>query len=483
MCDVCSRRSILKMLGASSLMAASSFSFTRHAAAATQTGAVADRVLLRGGTLVTMEPGGDFQGDLLIENGKIAAMGANLQVADAEIIDATGMTVMPGLIDTHRHTWQTALRGMGVDWTFEEYFGAVHMKLAPRYRPEDTYAGNLLGAISALDSGVTTLVDWSHNLISPQHVDGAIQGLRDAGIRAVFAQGPANEIWRNREKYKDTAYPREEFDRVRKHVLSSDDSLVTMALASREPGWQGSPTAIAKDFAMARVLGIRITMHVISQDMEWKRYPSIRHLHELGALGPDITHVHCTWVEDDEIEMIKDTGGTVSIAPSADARLTGMWGSVPTGRLLERGVRPSLSVDSETGVSGDMFIQMRTAFDVEKAIINSKFEPRKEGATLRAHDVLDFATVQGAKAVGMENRIGSLRVGKQADILVLRQNDLNLFPSNDPLGAVVVSAHPGNIDMTFVNGKMVKRNGQLLVADVEKAKRAVEESRAYLLAN
>ena len=160
-----------------------------------------------------------------------------------------------------------------------------------------------------------------------------------------------------------------------------------------------------------------------------------------------------------------------------------MWGSVPTGRLLERGIRPSLSVNSETGVSGDMFIQMRSAFDVEKAIINSKFESRREGANLVARDVLDFATVQGAKAVGMENRIGSLRVGKQADILVLRQNDLNLFPPNGPVGAVVVNAHPGNIDMIFVNGTMVKRNGRLLVADVDKAKRLVEESRAHLLAN
>src|SRR5436190_2772439 len=149
--------------------------------------------LVRGGMVVSMDPAvGDLpRGDVLIEDGRIAAVATTLATTGAEVVDATGKIVLPGFVDTHRHTWQTAFRGVGADWTFGQYRVAVHGTLGPHYRPEDVYLGNLLGRIEAIGSGVTTLLDWFHRADRPENADAAIQALRDAPGRSIFCYGAA----------------------------------------------------------------------------------------------------------------------------------------------------------------------------------------------------------------------------------------------------------------------------------------------------
>lgn len=202
---------------------------------------MADRVLIRNGYVLTMDDRlGDIpNGDVLIEGDTILQVGRGLAAADAEVIDATGKIVLPGFIDTHRHTWETAIRGCAPDATLEDYFIEVLDTFAPLYRPEDVYASNLAGALECLNAGITTLVDWSHINNTPEHPDAAIQGLQDAGIRAVYAYGPPNTslqaCWFN----STLVTPREDGERMRKTYFNSDKGLLTMALATCGPAFAG----------------------------------------------------------------------------------------------------------------------------------------------------------------------------------------------------------------------------------------------------
>src|SRR2546421_4036144 len=218
-----------------------------------------ERTLIRGGYVLTLDPElGDVPGgDVLIENGKIEAIGRSLDVADTDVIDATARIVMPGFVDTHRHTWQTPVRGVLPCCTLDEYFAVMLGSVGGHYRPEDVHVGNYAGALEALNGGVTTLLDWSHINNTPDHSDAAIQGLKDAGIRAIYAHGvpTGGEWW----AFSELNHP-EDIRRIREMYFSSDDQLLTLALAARAPG--NSNFEVAKhDWEAARALGIPISVH------------------------------------------------------------------------------------------------------------------------------------------------------------------------------------------------------------------------------
>jgi 5-methylthioadenosine/S-adenosylhomocysteine deaminase len=149
------------------------------------------KILIKGGYVASVDKtlGEIPNGDVLIDGNTIAQVGANLHVTDAEIVNASGKLVMPGFIDTHRHTWSTILRGTIPDGDFPIYMKVIDEAMGTHYRPEDAYAGNLLGAVGALNDGITTILDWSHIMNTPAHADGAIHGLMESGVRAVFSPG------------------------------------------------------------------------------------------------------------------------------------------------------------------------------------------------------------------------------------------------------------------------------------------------------
>jgi 5-methylthioadenosine/S-adenosylhomocysteine deaminase len=434
------------------------------------------RLLIRNGFVVSMDPNlGEIpNGDVLVEDGAIVEVGRGLGASEAEEIDATGMIVMPGFVDTHRHTWQTPVRGVLPSCTLDHYFAVMLGSVGGHYRPEDVYIGDYAGALEALNAGVTTLLDWSHISNTPDHSDAAIPGLTDAGIRAVYAHGmpTGGEWW----MLSELNHP-EDIRRIRETYFSSDDGLLTLAMAARQPGNVNADVA-KHDWALARELGIMISVHV-GMRLHNLHYTPVKDMHDLGLMGPDICYIHMTDLTDEELDWIAESGGKASIAPYVEMLMG--HGPPPTGKMLARGVRPSLSVDVVSSVPGEMFTQMRTALAYDRILEFTDTPDVAFAPTITHRDVLEFATIDGARSIMLEDRVGSLAPGKQADIVLLKVNAINTAPMVDPIGTIVVFADTSNVDSVFVAGRAVKRDGRLVDADLEKTFQKLDESRNHIL--
>jgi len=442
---------------------------------------MSERTLIRKATVITSASAGEVlpDTDILIENGVIAAIGKNLDAGDAEVLDFTGRIVMPGFVDTHRHTWQSVVRDIASDWSLTEYLAGLHTGLSKYYRPEDTYAGNYLGALEALDSGITTLVDWSHNLATPEHADAAIKALQDSGMRAVFAHGGGNKQW-GAPLPSPNNHP-EDARRVREQYFSDNTGLVTMAMALRGPQFT-TPEVNRHDFALANDLDLRITVHV--GDGYWGKSGPIYKLRDDGLLSDRITYVHCDTLADDELQLIADSGGSASVSPDVEMQMG--HGTPATGRLLKHGIRPTFSIDVCSSNGGDMFGTMRTAIGMQRWADN---EPAVETGEvierigLTCAEVVRFATIDGANAAGLGDVTGSLVVGKAADLIALDDRSLAITPMNNPFGAVVYAAHPGLVRDVFVAGKRVKKDGQLVGVDYDNIKSMAIAARDHVVGN
>ncbi|MEU5262741.1 amidohydrolase family protein [Amycolatopsis sp. NPDC021455] len=407
--------------------------------------------LLRGGMVVSMDPAvGELpRGDVLLEDGRIAAVGADLDAPGAEVIDASGKIVLPGFVDTHRHTWQTAFRGVGANWTFGQYRVAMHSTLGPHYRPEDVYLGNLLGRLEALGSGVTTMLDWFHRADRPENADAAIQALRDAPGHSIFCYGAAGP---------DIA---PEIRRVRALLPGAE-----MALGLRGPV-MSTMDETAADVALARELGLRTSTHVHGTG-GWRHGDRpIAGMRDRGLLDEQTTIVHGNGLSDDQLKMLADAGASVTVSPDVELKMG--FEPLVTGRAWAAGVRVSLSVDDCPSAGGDLFSAMRTALATERGALTTR-------------DVLAFATVDGAHACGFGDRTGSITVGKDADLVLLDAEDPSVFPVGDPAGTIVSAGHPGLVDSVFVAGKAVKRNGRLLGVDLPSLRARLLESRDRIAA-
>jgi 5-methylthioadenosine/S-adenosylhomocysteine deaminase len=444
---------------------------------------VPKRVLLRNGHVLTMDPaiGDVYGGDVLIEDDRIAAVGPSLEVGDAEVIDATDCIVIPGFIDSHRHTWETVVRGIAPDVRLAEYFDVVLDQLAPAYRPEDVYAGNYLGALEAIDAGVTTLLDWSHISNTPEHADAAIHGLRDARLRAVYCYGNPNtslaDWW-----YESTLNAPEDIRRVRDQYFSSESGLMTLAMATRGPGFC-TPEVVKHDWELARDIGAPISVHVGMGPVAG-RFSMVAKLGEMGLLGPDTTYIHCNYLSDEEFKLIADSGGKISIAPTVEMIMG--HGLPPTAKALQHGLRPSLSIDVVTTVPGDMFTQMRFLFATDRVLSHeAAFAAgnQEEPELLGSRDVLEFATIEGARVCDLEDRTGSLTPGKQADLVMIRGDHTNTYPIIDPVSTVVLQADTRNVDTVIIAGETLKRDGQLIGVDLRAARDRAASSLEHLLAH
>jgi 5-methylthioadenosine/S-adenosylhomocysteine deaminase len=465
------RRSLLRGLAASAALP----SVIAAAAAQTvtapypATAASSRHTLIKGGTVASLDPAiGELAGDVLIADGKIAAVAPSIDAADAEVIDARRKLVMPGLIDTHRHTWETLTRSWISEGDLAVYMKVINGTLGPRYRPEDVYIGNLLGAIGALNAGITTLLDWSHIMNSPAHADAAVQGLADSGMRAVFAYGySAVPGWEKAEGAE--AARAADIKRVQQRWFRSDDQLLSLAMAARF-----SPEAIIADIKLARSLGVRTTIHAINAGL-------VAALDKAGVMGPDLTYVHTIGIEatDDEYRMIAASGGTIS-SSSATEMMSG-HGFPSAQRWLKFGLRPSFSVDNETRMPSDLFAQMRALVLSDHMLETERV--RKEGGRpvlIPVRDVLEFATVEGAKATGLSAKTGSLTPGKRADVVLVDLDDVALIPAIDPVATVVLRAHAGNVSWVFVDGVAKKREGKLVGVDWDRLHGLVDASNGYI---
>jgi 5-methylthioadenosine/S-adenosylhomocysteine deaminase len=435
--------------------------------------------LIKGGYVLTLDPAlGDMpNSDVLIDGEKIAAVGPNLSAGPhANVIDARNRIVMPGFVDTHRHTWQTPVRGVLPSCTLDEYFAGMLNNIGIQYRPEDVYIANLMGALEAINAGITTLLDWSHVNNTPEHSDAAVAGLTEAGIRAIYAHGvPVGHDW---WAYSSREHP-EDIRRIRKTYFQSEDQLLTLAMAARAPG-NTTPEVATHDWKLARDLGIRISVHV-GMRLTGVHVNHVLTLNQLGLMGPDTTYIHCTDSTDEELDLIAKTGGSASVAPFVEMLMG--HGVPPTGRLVARGVRPSLSIDVVSSVPGEMFTQMRTALVQERILAFTETPDTAFAPTLTHRDVLEFATVDGARACALDHKVGTITPGKQADVILVRTDQVNVAPIIDPVATVVICADTSNIDTVFVAGRILKHNGQLVRVDMPRLLQRLNEARDHLLSN
>jgi 5-methylthioadenosine/S-adenosylhomocysteine deaminase len=430
-------------------------------------------ILIKGGCVLSLDKDiGDFEkADVLVEGKKITAVKPNISAPNAQVIDASKCVVMPGFVDTHRHMWEGFLRNSLPDGSLLDYINLIQKKFGANYIPEDAYIANLLSTLGCIDVGVTTVLDWSHIQNSPEHTDAAIKGLQESGVRSVFAYGypqTASGNWKDAPKQK---YPGD-IARLRKQYFSSDDQLTTLFLAS--PG--GAPQEVVNIWKAARDVGAPITIHVGVG--EFGKSAFLEKVHAIEPLRSDTTYVHACTLNDTEWKLIKDSGGTVSMAAYVE-KLMG-HGNPPIQKVIDLGIRPSLSVDVETSVPNDFFNQMRSIYSQQK---NEVWERKLSGDKnppkfLTVREVLEFATVEGARANHLEKKVGSLTPGKEADIIMLRHDMLNVMPMNNAVGAVVTSMGPQNVDTVLIAGKVMKRNGKLVGIDMARLERLGSEAKA-----
>ena len=422
------------------------------------------RLLIKGATIVTMDRSlGDFaRGDLLIEGKKIAAVGPEIN-ADATVIDGRDTILIPGFVDAHRHSWEGQLRRINPNAaTLAAYSAATHLGFGPVYRPHDMYVGNLITALGCIDAGITCVIDNSHNARTSEHSDEAIRALIESGIRAVHASGaPQAGNW-------DHQWPND-LARIQKRYFASDDQLVTLRMFS-------GPNR--DNWLYARKLGLSISseIHGAAAGMALDGFAAE------GLLGPHNTFNHCGLLPDTTWAHIRESGVAVDVCPRSDSQYALDEGLPAYQKALDEGVKPGFSIDNETSYSGDMFTEMRVAFHLQRGVAaNRKMKgDARAPAPVSARDVLECATLNGAACAGLSSKIGTLTPGKEADVVMIRADDMNLYPSNNAVGTVVAAADSRNIDMVVIGGVVRKYRGRLVGLDMNAHKHLVEESRAYL---
>jgi cytosine/adenosine deaminase-related metal-dependent hydrolase len=423
------------------------------------------RTLIRGATVVTMDAAGVLPvADILVTGDRLTEIAPHLIVDDAEIIDATGCIIIPGLINAHMHTWQTALRGVAANWTLTEYFRKMHAGLATVFEPDDLYIATLVGALNQLNCGTTTLGDWCHNNRTPAHNDAAVTGLLESGIRAAFFHGtPKPDPRPGETPFWEVPHPRSEIERLLKKHQGAE--LLSVHAAVLGPHYSTLEVA-QHDFRMARELGLIASLH---QGGGPARTPGGWDVLEAeGLLGSHINIVHGHALDDAQLKRFCDLG--MSFSAAAENEMSQGHGHPLTGRLRKLGHAPSLGVDLESVLSGDMLTQARVALGIQRSLDNVAHREAVGSipatTTIPVIEALAWVTVEGARMLGQLDRIGTLAAGKQADLVLLRADDLNMQPVHDPVASVVFQASLANVDSVMVAGRWKKRHGRLVGVDL-----------------
>ncbi|MBK6018542.1 amidohydrolase family protein [Streptomyces sp. MBT53] len=430
-------------------------------------------VVLRGGTVLPMDRTRRVLGDtdVLVTGDRITAVGPRLAVPEGTAeIDASGGIVMPGMIDTHRHMWQTAMRGYGADWTLTQYFVWYYLEHGKAFRPEDVHAGNLLAAVEALDAGVTTVVDWSHGLQTVDHADAAVDALRAVPGRFVLAYGNIQQApaeWTAAPQFRDFVNRR----------ITGDDMLGFQIAfdVTGDPAFPEKPA-----FEVARDLGVAVTTHAgvwgATND------DGIRLMHEHGFMTPETVYVHASTLSADSYHRIAATGGSVSV--STESEQSAGQGYPTTWAVRSHDIPVSLSMDTSVWWSGDLFSAMRTTLGADRAREHLEAHANGETVThgaLRAEQVVEWATRGGARALGRESDLGSIEEGKKADLVLLKNDHSPVsFPLLNPYGHVAFQAQRGDVHTVIVDGRVVKHEHRLLDTDLAAVRRSVERTVDHL---
>ncbi len=440
---------------------------------------MAYELLLKGGFVVTVDDSlGDLpDADVLIQDGVIIAVGPGLSTSssDAEVIDCKGHLVIPGLVDTHRHVWQGAIGAYTPQMTGAGYGPAVLNGISTWYEPEDIYAGALWGALQALDAGITTIADWAHNLRSAAHANANLRALQESQIRGYFlygGPGPTSDT-------PNPPHPRDARRMRDEHFPTGVNGRLRMGMALRGPCFT-SVEQNTEDFKFARELGLPISTHVGMAGTS----NAIMVLEQCGLLGSDVNYVHGNMLTDQEFDLIAKSKGTISLTPSTDMLM--QFGTFPaTGPALQRGIVCGFGVDTICSCGIDIFSEMRLALAAERSRANASALARGEQVptvALHQRDMLRLATIEGARVWNLENEIGSLTPGKQADITVIDMRSPHLDGYGDCIATMILGAGPADVKTVIVGGDIIKRDGKLVGEHINKARELMLASRERLRA-
>lgn len=430
-------------------------------------------VVLRGGTVLPMDDRRQVlaRTDVLVVDDRIAAVGPDLAVPEGTaVIDATDGIVMPGMIDTHRHMWQTAMRGYGADWTLTQYFVWYYLEHGKLFRPEDVHAGNVLAAIEALDAGVTTVVDWSHGLQTVDHADAAVDALRSVPGRFVLAYGNIQQApaeWTAAPEFRDF---------VRRRITGDD--MLGFQLAFDVTGDPAFPEKPA--FEVARELGVAVTTHAGVWGATGD--DGIRLMHDHGFMTPETVYVHAASLSADSYHRIAASGGSISV--STESEQSAGQGYPPTWAVRAHDIPVSLSMDTSVWWSGDLFSAMRTTLGADRSRVHMEAHANGDTVThcsLRSDQVVAWATRGGAHALGRDHELGSLEAGKKADIVLIKNEHSPVsFPVLNPFGHVAFQAQRGDVHTVLVNGRVVKNEHRLVGIDLAAARAEIERTVDHL---
>jgi cytosine/adenosine deaminase-related metal-dependent hydrolase len=407
----------------------------------------ARRILLKGGVVLSLDRQvGDFaRADVLIEDGKIREVRPDIAVSgDAvAVIDAANRIVIPGFVDTHSHSYQGLLRNILTNGVLNpDYNRDIQNNLTLIYQAADAYAGVLITALGLMDMGTTTIVDISQVSHTPEHSDACIRALQDSGIRAVYAYyrgaGPAAQ------------FPRD-ITRIQRTYFNSKDQLLTLALGT---------SIDAKLYGLAREVGVPAVLHINNLSAQ------ILELGRAGLLRSGDEYIHCTHLNDAAWRLIKDTGGHISLSVQIEMAMG--QGLPAIQEALDHGVRPSLSSDHGATVAQDFFTVMRSAFTLQHLQLFQRAFAGEQNlpARLSPRDMLEFATIEGARCANLESKIGSLTPGKEADVVLLAADRINIWPLNNAPGVVVNLMNPSHVETVLIGGKVKKWRGNLVGVDV-----------------
>jgi 5-methylthioadenosine/S-adenosylhomocysteine deaminase len=409
------------------------------------------RTLLSGADVITMAPNRpDVEPvDLLIDGDRIAEVGTHLDGEGAEIVDLGGRIVLPGLVNAHLHTWQTALRFVGADWSLLEYLANVHGVVAHRYTPDDMYVGTLIGALNQIDGGVTTIGDWCHNCATPDHADAAIEGLATSGIRAVFLHGTTHGI-------SDGPHDIREVDRLLAGPVAAK-KLLSVGMAVKGPQLSKPEVAIA-DLRAAAERGILASMHQsIGQPG-----PGWQAVADAGLWSPSVNIVHGTGLTSNWIETLVAAGTSFTSTPENELG-QGHCAEVAS-HLLRIGAAPSLGTDTEVVSPGEILVAARIMLALQRSFVHAEVHEQtglsQDKTPVTVKEALSWVTTNGARALGMADRIGQLLPGMQADLTVINSRRLNLWPVHDPIAAAL-HACADNVEAVMIAGTWRKRGHTL----------------------
>lgn len=435
--------------------------------------------LIKGAIVLTMDDAvGHFPvGDVLVEGERIARVGTDIPAPPgAEVLDGRDRIVIPGLVNCHMHTWQTGLRGLTSNWTLFEYFRWVHAGLATAFRPEDIHVATLAGALGQINAGATTLDDWCHNNPTPAHTDAAIRALFESDIRAVFLHGsPKPEPKPGQPHFSEIPHPRAEIERLLAGPMGQPGSLVRLGMAILGPHYSTLDVSLA-DSWVAREHGLVASMH--SGGGPPKAPGGWEALDAEGLIGPGINIVHGNDLSDHQLSRFVRAGVTFTVAPENE--MTQGHGWPITGRVLAAGGQPSYGVDIESLVSADMFTVARMALACQRMLDNARHREAHggipESTAVTTRQALGWITTQGARTLGLEDQVGTLTPGKQADLVVLDASAWNMRPVHDPYSTVVMQANIGNVESVMIAGKFRKRSGRLMWDDTVGLRAGLEQS-------